>query len=71
MILLLKNNNIKQTFKVITPYKSKAYGELSLKANEYIFASAITTKDNFIKGFAIVLFKNFNYHNFFNFLKFE
>ncbi len=38
---------------MIASYKSKAYGELSLKENEYIYASAITTKDNFVKGIAL------------------
>lgn len=42
-----------QTYRVIQTYKSKAYGELSLKESEYLYASAITTKDNFIKAVAV------------------
>ncbi len=38
---------------MISSYKSKAYGELSLKENDYIYASAITTKDNFVKGVSL------------------
>jgi ubiquitin-associated SH3 domain-containing protein len=42
-----------QTYRVTQTYKSKAYGELSLKENEFLYASAITTKDNFIKAVSL------------------